>query len=193
MNALDGIKSINVLSQSNIKREAVMRWLRITKRRHLRVYFVEPAETGCPQPFGAHSALQCLSRRLPPLDRKTGAMWIGIENYIVCTAHGAWLDYVAVSATYVTANGLVLTVSSRGQFGNHIPPQYVPQSGPDLHDPYPLGYSQTVGERIEAANPHIPHDDWGVGVCPTNIPRTTQIVDALRVLDEKINSFVRSS
>ena len=187
MNSLTGVKRIYVLSKSPVKRDAVMRWLRLSGRKKISVYFVNAADTGCPQPFGEHSAFQCLARRIPQLYGGGHTLWVGIENYIYCAPSGDWCDAVAVSFTYVTASGLVLTVMTSGQFGNLIPSAFEPKGGPDINEP--LGFSETVGRRIHAARRDVPHDNWGKQTHVVGIDRRTQIVDALRTLDLKINAF----
>lgn len=187
--ALDSIKTIYVLSKSAVKREAVERWLRVTQRETMRVFFIDSQPTECPQPLGRHSAMQCLFRRLPVLGEEIDCMYVGIENFIACAGNGRWYDHVAVMATYVTRNGLLLSIGGVGQFANVIPPAYVPRQGPDIL--LPLGYKETAGARIHAANPYIAHDNWATAVSPANVDRVFQIVDALRCLDAKINSFVR--
>lgn len=191
MNSLVGVMHVYVLSKSAVKRAAVRRWLQISGRHTVALHFVDSAETGCPQPFGEHSAFQCLARRLPRLHGGGHALWVGIENYIYCAASGKWCDAVAVSFTYVTNNGLVLTVMSSGQFGNLVPQEYEPASGPDIANP--LGFSETVGKRVHARHRDIPHDNWGHRVHAAGIDRRTQIVDALRMLDHKINVFANTS
>lgn len=190
MNSLSGVERIYVMSKSVVKQDAIVRWLRSTGRAgRMLVHYIDPAETGCPQPFGEHSAFQCLARRHPSLHGGGRALWIGIENYVRCTPHGVWHDCVAVSFTYVTKTGLVLTVMTSGQFGNLVPREFAPVGGPDLR--LPLGYSETVGARIHAAHADVPHDDWAKYASPLNVDRCTQIVDALRILDVKINEFAR--
>jgi hypothetical protein len=186
------VKKIYVLSTSPVKQAAVERWLALCRRRRRRlaeVTYLDAQPTGCPQPLGVHSATQCLVLRLPlRFTAEIGAMYIGIENFIALDAVG-WADHVIVSATYVTREGALLMVDSIGQFANVIPRRFAPSGEPDVVAP--AGYKQTVGQRIHDSYPHVPHDNWATAVSAANVDRATQIVDALRSLDEKLNAFVR--
>jgi hypothetical protein len=189
--ALENVKTIYVLSKSAVKEAAVKRWLRLSRRNWMQVFYIDSQPTDCPQPFGKHSAMQCLFKRLPPLGvDEVDTMYVGIENFIAKDDDGRWRDKVAVAATYVTRNGLLLHTAAVGQFDNIVPRRFEPRTLPDILKP--LGYSETVGARIHAADADIAHDNWATAVSPANVDRVTQVVDALRCLDEKLNSFVRS-
>lgn len=186
---MENVTKVCVLSKSKVKGDAVKRWLRRSKRNWMQVTFIDSQATDCPQPLGQDSAMQCLFKRLPKfksIERNT--MYVGIENYISQDADGRWRDKVAVSVTYVTNNGVLLHTATIGQFDNVVPRRFEPRTLPDVVAP--LGYSVTVGARIHAAYPDIAHDDWATEASMANIDRGTQIVDALRCLDEKLNSFV---
>jgi hypothetical protein len=186
--ALEKVKIIYVLSRSAVKRKAIERWLKLKRRAEVRVVYIDAQPTGCPQPLGLLSATQCLTFRLPLLfAEEVGAMYVGIENFIVLDAQG-WHDMVTVSATCITRSGELLTVNTVGQFANIIPRRFAPAAEPDI--PLPTGYTQTVGTRIHEAYPHVPHDDWPTSVSAANVDRATQIVDALRSLDEKLKHLV---
>ena len=188
--ALVGIKTVMLLSYSGVKIQALLRWLKTKGVLHVHtVVLREGAPTHCPQPVGQKSAIECLMKRLPDikLDRET--LYLGIENFIDVDAQGRWTDYAAVCASFFSSDGLLISVSSVGIFGNYIPPKYAPTGEPDIDSP--LGYQTTVGQRIHAARPRIPHDNWGASVAPLNVDRVTQIFDALRGLDGKIRLPVK--
>lgn len=184
---LEHVKKICVLSKSAVKRRAVERWLRLSGRLDLDVVYLEARPTECPQPFGKASALHCLYRRMPTRADGCECVYLGIENFILRNAHGRWYDYVAVTINFVTEAGVVANVSCAGNFGNLIPRRFAPRTLPEIGEP--LGFHETVGQRIHAADATIAHDDWGAAVAPGNVGRATQIVDALRCLDQKLKKL----
>lgn len=187
----NSIDKIVVLSTSAVKQRAVVRWLRTKRRLRVPVVCIEACPTDCPQPVTLQSALECLAKRLPINRLEHGVLYLGIENFIEFCPFNCWADNVAVSATCVNADGVILTATSVGLFANYIPRKFSPKNKPDVTSP--LGFKFTVGQQIHDSHGEIPHDDWGPSVIPHNVDRVTQIFDALRRLNLKIGSTSRQS
>lgn len=180
---LRGIKKIFLLSRSPVKIKAIHRWLNILKKPEIEICCVDSMPTDCPQPVGSASAIKCLEKRFPPMlceDKDT--IYVGIENFIQEKKDG-WHDDVAVALVLWREDQKFMHVQF-GLFGNRIPKKFAPKAKPNIENP--CGFTTTVGQRIYASNPKIPHDNWATFVGQDcNIDRQTQIVDALRRLNIK--------
>jgi hypothetical protein len=173
--------TILLATTSALKRNAVAAWLAEhgAAETTTRIETFEPHDTKCPQPASEQSANQCIALRLRDRTRQNDQVILAIENFVEPDGHGGWRDRALVYASYSDAQGGQHTATSLSM-SIAIPPQYSPERAPDIA--HPLGFQQTVGERIHSERPEVPNNDWFKGVSEKNASRHEQIIDALRRL-----------
>lgn len=173
--------TILLATTSTLKLNAVREWLALHGSAATIETF-EPYDTKCPQPASEQSANQCIALRLRDRTRRDDQVILAIENFIEPNASGGgggggqWQDRALVYASFSDADGGKYTATSLSQ-SIRIPPEYTPQRAPDIA--HPLGFQQTVGERIHAERREVPNNDWFKGVSEENASRHEQIMDAL--------------
>jgi hypothetical protein len=104
---------------------------------------------------------------------------LAVENFVERVDDGCWQDRALVYASYSDSEGGQHTATSLS-LSIRIPAEFAPERAPDIA--HPLGFQQTVGERIHAVRPEVPNNDWFKGVSEANASRHEQILDALRRL-----------
>jgi len=181
---------IYVASQSTLKRDAVQAAIEanLASKDNVDCLFAEKHAvllastdigciTNCPQPVGEISARYCADNRLCETMQRHGAIGdalvVVVENYIHCDGPGfPWVDRCFVRLAY---RGGSVCASSIQDI--EIPEKYDPQGDPDIAAP--LGYSQTIGERIHNDYSDVSAKDWFRAASSTNPSRTDVIVEVL--------------
>lgn len=169
--------SIVVLaSMSPIKLRAVMAWL-VKHNFANALSAIDPASTNCPQPVGAESAAQCARKRIGTMVGGAGMVLLSIESFISSTPDGGqWFDAALIIASFVDVNGEQRTTTVISDCVA-VPAPYAPTAPCDFTEP--LGYRETVGERISASIKGASATDWFQAVDESNPTRSEQICGAL--------------
>ncbi len=180
-------QAVHSASHSAVKTEALEKFIAKRGTFAQRLACVAgTVDTGCPQPVGIDSARVCMGARMRAFDDEPamrGDVYIAIENYIE-QRDGLWYDKCAVTASFVDKQGFWRTKMAISGEQFLIPQEYAPTNASQLDIQKPCGFSQTVGERIYAAHPECPKDNWPRFLAgDEGADRIDQIIDALERLD----------
>lgn len=141
------------------------------------------ALTLTPQPVGSEQALQCCEQRLAlALAAHAEAdMVLAVENFIepaLDAEENVWYDACVVLLAHRVAGKLCALADVRVR----VPAEFAPPRGT-------AELAETIGERIHAARPHVPANDWYSAFGAQ--PRQHMIEAALRAAMRKLNALNR--
>lgn len=168
-------RRVALLSQSELKLAALRA---VIETDELHVVPVDSGDTGCPQPVGYLSALQCLMLRMENAKKAIDGfdVVVGIESYIEKWGDD-YIDNVAICFRPHWCEA-VYFVQPTLATGVVVPRRLWPSYSDGFHR---LGSLTTVGAKCEQeSGGAVRPDDWFQYADPANVSRQAQIEQCLR-------------